>query len=228
MAKASAKVVFSFAIAEQVLVLDDDQGVDHRLQFDDALLRHPHPVLALEMERLGDHPDGQDAHLARGARDHGRGAGAGAAAHPGGDEHHMRARQVIADLVQHLVGGGAADIGMGAGAEPFGHLHAHLDDPLGLRHCERLGVGIGDNEIDPLQPCADHIVDGISARTADPEHGNPRPQLPQIGDLLVDAHACLFDTGASPTPLSLAGPPPAALVDLTWVSPSRFQPPRAT
>jgi hypothetical protein len=56
----------------------------------------------------------------------------------------------------------------------------------------------------------------------------PRLQLSDIGDLQIDAHACLFDTGASPTPSSLAGPPPAALVDLTWVSPSRFQPPRAT
>ena len=136
---------------------------------------------------------------------------------------------MIADRVQHLVGGGAADIGMGAGAEAFGHLHPHLDDPLGLGHRERLGVGIGDNEIDPLQPRPDHVVDGISARPADPEHGNPRPQLPQIGDFHFDAHAYrLFDTGASPTPSSLAGPPPAALVDLTWVSPSRFQPPRAT
>jgi hypothetical protein len=94
-------------------------------------------------------------------------------------------------------------------------LYAHLDDPLGLRHCERLSVGIGDNEIDPLQPCANHIVDRISACTAHPKHGNPRLQLPQIGALLVDAHAFLFDAGASPTTLTVAGPPPAALVDLT-------------
>ena len=86
------------------------------------------------------------------ARDHRRGAGAGAAAHAGGDEHHVRAVQMIADLVDHLLGGGAADIGLRAGAEPFGDLHAHLDDALGLGHGERLGVGVGDDEVDALQP----------------------------------------------------------------------------
>ena len=50
-------------------------------------------------------------------RDHRGGAGAGAAAHAGGDEHHVRARQMIADLVDHLLGGGAADLGLRAGAE---------------------------------------------------------------------------------------------------------------
>jgi hypothetical protein len=57
---------------------------------------------------------------------------------------------VLADLLQHLLGGRAADIGIRAGAESFGHLHAHLNDAPGFRHCERLGVSIGDDKIDPL------------------------------------------------------------------------------
>ena len=81
----------------------------------------------------------------------GRGAGAGAAAHAGGDEHHMRAGEMIADLVDHLFRRGAADFGLRAGAETFGHLRAHLDDALGLGHGERLRVGIGDDEVDALQ-----------------------------------------------------------------------------
>ena len=80
-------------------------------------------------------------------RDDRRGAGAGAAAHAGGDEHHVRAREMIADLVDHLLGGGAPDFGLRAGAEPLGDLHAHLDDALGLRHGERLRVGVGDDEV---------------------------------------------------------------------------------
>ena len=64
---------------------------------------------ALEVERLGDDADGQDAHLARGAGDDRRRAGAGAAAHAGGDEHHVRAGEMIADLLDRLFGGGAAD-----------------------------------------------------------------------------------------------------------------------
>ena len=104
------------ANSEQVLIGDDDQRVDHGLQLGNALLGDPHPALAFEMERLGHDPDGQDAEFAGGARDHGRSASAGAAAHAGGDEHHVRAGQMIANLIQHFVGGGAADIGMGAGA----------------------------------------------------------------------------------------------------------------
>ena len=123
----------------------------HLLQFGDAAVGDAHAALAFEVERLGDHADGEDAELARRLGDHRRGAGAGAAAHARGDEHHVRAGEMIANFVDHFFGGGAADIGLRAGAETFGHLHAHLDDALGLRHGERLGVGIGDDEIDALQ-----------------------------------------------------------------------------
>ncbi len=80
----------------------------HLLQLGDAGLGDPHAADALEVERLGDHADGEDAELLGAARDHRRGAGAGAAAHAGGDEHHVRALQMVADLVDHLFGGGAA------------------------------------------------------------------------------------------------------------------------
>jgi hypothetical protein len=77
----------------------------------------PHAALALEVERLGDHPDREDAQFACDARHHRRGAGSGAAAHARGDEHHVSAGQVVADLVDHLFGGGAADIGLRAGTK---------------------------------------------------------------------------------------------------------------
>ena len=53
------------------------------------------------------------------------------AAHAGGDEHHVRAREVIANLFQRFFGRGLADLGLRAGAEPLGHLQAHLDDAFG-------------------------------------------------------------------------------------------------
>jgi hypothetical protein len=40
---------------------------------------------------FGHHADGEDAHVARGFCDHRGGAGAGTAAHAGGDEHHVGA-----------------------------------------------------------------------------------------------------------------------------------------
>ena len=65
-------------------------------------------ALALELEGLGDHADGQDAHLLGHARDHRRRAGAGAAAHAGGDEQHVRAADGLADAVHRLFGRGRA------------------------------------------------------------------------------------------------------------------------
>src|SRR5208282_359013 len=97
---------------EQVLVRDDDQRVDALLQFHYAGFGEPHPALALEVERLGDHPDREDAQFACGTSYHRRGAGAGATAHARGDEDHVSPGQVVADLVDHLLDGGTADIGL--------------------------------------------------------------------------------------------------------------------
>ena len=177
---------------------------------DDAGFRDAHAALAFEVERLGDDPDREDAELARGPGDDRRSAGAGAAAHAGGDEHHVGAGQVIADLVDHLLGGGAADVGLRAGAEPFGRRHAHLDDALGPRHRQRLGVGVGDDEIDALEARVDHVVDGVAARAADAEHGDPRLQFADVGNFQIDAHGCLL-LGRSEPPV-VAGPPPALLI----------------
>jgi hypothetical protein len=127
-------------------------SVSTTLPLGEAGVGDAHAAQAFEMERLGHDADGEDAHLARDLGDDGGGAGAGAATHAGGDEHHMRAGEMVADLVDHLLGGGAADLGLRAGPETLGDLHAHLDDALGLGGGERLGVGIGDDELDADEP----------------------------------------------------------------------------
>ena len=139
-----------------------------------------HAALAFEVERLGDDADGEDAHVARGLGDDGCGAGAGAAAHAGGDEHHVGAGEMIADFVDDFLGRGRADIGLRTGAEALGDLGAHLHDALRLGHGERLRVGVGDDEIDPLQSGGDHVVDGVAAGAADAEYGDPRLQLADV------------------------------------------------
>jgi len=101
----------------------------------------------------------------------------------------MRAGEMIADLVDHLFRSSAADLGLRASAEAFSHLRAHLNDALGLGHGERLGVGIGDDEVDALQPGRDHVVDGIAAGTADAEYGNSRFHLANVWNLQIDGHA---------------------------------------
>ena len=88
----------------------------------------PHPVHALEVEGLGHHADGQDALLAGDPGDHRRRAGAGAAAHAGGDEHHVRALQLARAMSSHRFLGGRA--GRHRAARPRrarGHADAELD-----------------------------------------------------------------------------------------------------
>ena len=163
------------------------EGVHLLQELRDAGFGITHAALALELERLGDDTDGENAELARGPGDNGCCARAGAAAHAGGNEHHVRAGQMIADLVDGLFRCGAPDIGLRAGAKAAGHLRAHLDDALGLRTGERLRIGIGDDEVDAFEPRLDHVVDGIAAGAADPEHENTRPQLVNVGDA---SHCC--------------------------------------
>ena len=184
---------------EQVLVRDDDQRVDALLQLHDAGLGEPHSPLALEVERLGDDADREDAELAGHTSHHRRRAGSGAAAHARGNEHHVSAGQVVADLVDHFLGCGAADLRLRACAETSGRRHAHLDDVFGPRHGQCLGIRVGDDEIDALEAGIDHVVDGVTAGTADAEDGNPRLQFADVQSLQVGAqrHTSLVRGGST-------------------------------
>src|SRR5216683_1849351 len=70
------------------------------------------PAHALEREGLGDDRNGEDAHLLGDLRNHRCGASAGAAAHSGGDEGHVRAAQGIGDLLAGLERCGAPGLGL--------------------------------------------------------------------------------------------------------------------
>ena len=149
------------------------------------------PARALELERLGDDADGQDAFLAGGARDHRGSAGAGAAAHAGGDERHVAADEMSLDVGHRLLGGGGADLGLRACAESFGDVGSHLNAALGGRARQGLRVGVGDDELDALQTAFDHVVDGIAARPADTEYGDARLEFGEIRNSEIDRHgAC--------------------------------------
>ena len=165
------------------------------LQLGDAGLGDAHAPRALELERLGDDADGQDAELAGDARDDGGRARAGAAAHAGGDEHHVRAGDLGADLLDRLLGRGLADLGLGAGAEPFGQVDAELDAMLGARAEQRLRIGVGDDEIDAAQAGRDHVVDGVAAGAADADDGDARLQVGQLRQLQLDAHVPVPSSG---------------------------------
>ena len=104
----------------------------------------------------------------------GRGAGAGAAALAGGDEHHVGALERVAQLVLALHRGLVADLGVGARAEAAGDLAADVDLDVGVAHLQRLGVGVDGDELDAAQSGVDHPVDGVGAAAAhadDLDHG---------------------------------------------------------
>src|SRR5258708_39310783 len=119
---------------------------------------------------------------------------------------------MIAKLVDDLLGCGRADIRLGAGAEALRDLRAHLHDALGLGHGQRLRVGIGDDEIDALQPGSDHVIDGVAACSTDAEDGNPRFQLADVRGGQIECHGCLSITRALVRP----GRRPWELVKVVW------------
>ncbi len=112
---------------EQILVRNDDQRVDIFLKLFDAAFGGLRTALAFEGERLGHHPDGQDAHLTRGLCDHRGRTGAGAAAHAGGDEAHMRSLKRLLHLIDRFFRSGAPDFGACARAQPLRNVRAQLD-----------------------------------------------------------------------------------------------------
>ena len=53
---------------------------------------------------------------------------------------------------------------------------------------ERLGVGVGDDELAADQAELDHVVDGVAAGAADAEHGDPGLEFPDVRNLQIDRH----------------------------------------
>ena len=124
-------------------------------------------ALALEPERPGHHADGERAERPRHVRDHGRAAGAGAAALAGRDEHHVGALEDLLDLLAVIFGGLASDVGVGARAQSPGELAADVELDVGVAHEQRLGVRVDRDELDALESLFDHAIDGVDAATAD-------------------------------------------------------------
>ncbi|MNI10177.1 hypothetical protein D3C73_632770 [compost metagenome] len=81
------------------------------------------------------------------------------------------------NLVGALLGGVHADFGVGARAQTLRDRLAQLDATVGLGEAQVLGVGVGDDELHPLKAGVDHVVDGVSARSADAEDDDARLQF---------------------------------------------------
>ena len=154
----------------QALVGNDDKAVDLAAQLLDALLGLRHTLTPLESERLRDDADSQHALLTRDLRHDGGRAGAGAAAHAGGDEHHVRVLERLADLVAALLGRLASDIGVRARALSVRQLLADLNLISGTRRGQCLLVRVDGDELHALDAGAHHPVDHVVAAAADTDY----------------------------------------------------------
>ena len=152
---------------EQPVVRYHDERVDLVAQLLDAHVRLAYPAPALEGEGQRDDGDDERAGLLRDSRDDGRGPGAGASAHSGGDEDHIRPFDDGAQLLARLHSRFAADLRIGARAEPLRQLLAEDDAARSLGELEVRDVGVRGDEFDACDAAADDVVQRVVARAAD-------------------------------------------------------------
>ena len=151
----------------QPVIGNDNQGVHLVVQLLNALLRLAHPVGALKLKGCGHNANGQHASLLGQVCHNGCRAGTGAAAHTGGDEHHV-------DVLPHLGNGHAgllrrlaADFRLGACAHAAGELFTNLQLVGAVGLVQILFIGVDDDEIHPVHTGLNHSVDNIVTGTAD-------------------------------------------------------------
>ena len=154
----------------QPVVGNDDQRIDLAAEIGDALLSLTHPVRALELEGFGDNADREDTGLVSQIGHDGSRAGAGAAAHTGGDKDHVRAFQCLGNGSPGLLGGLLANLGLGACAHAAGQLLADLDLVLADGFIQILLIGVDHDEVHAAYTGIDHAVDNIVAGAADTDH----------------------------------------------------------
>ena len=174
--------------AEQVLVGDDDQRIDHLLQCFHTVFGLTHALDAFKLEGLGHDAHGQNAQFPCSLRNDRCGTCSGATAHTGGDETHVAASQMINDLFDAFFGSSGTHCRPRARAQTFGNLHTHLDLRLGQRLLQRLCIGIGGDEIHAIERLFDHVVNRVSTGTAHTEHGDPGFQLFLTGHREIQCH----------------------------------------
>ena len=151
---------------QQPVIRNHNQRVHMLLQLVNAGFGILHALFAFKIEGLGNHRDGQRAQVPRDFRnDRGR-AGAGAAAHTGGDEHQVRAFQGGSDFLPAFLRRAAAHLRNRARAQALGQLFADLDLDLCVGLAQRLPVGIHGDEFDTAQTRIHHAVHSVVSAAA--------------------------------------------------------------
>ena len=115
--------------------------------------------------------------------DDGSGARSGSASLARGHEHHVRAPERVLDLVVRVLGGLAADLGVGAGSEAAREVAADVELGRRVRVAELLHVGVDRDELDLGNSRIDHPVDGVQPGAADTDDLDVRHVARGLGQL---------------------------------------------
>ena len=153
--------------ADQAFVGYHDERIDLLRQLVDSGPGDGHAPAELERKRPGDHRDRQHVELGGDLRDDRRCPRARAPAHAGGDEEHVGALEDLRDAVAVLERRGSPELGVRTRAEPLGEVGPELHVDRGRRLRQRLGIGVRADEVDPLDGVGNHVLDRVSAPSAD-------------------------------------------------------------
>ena len=90
----------------------------------------------------------------------------------GGHEREIGPSQHLAQAVDRILGGLAAEIGVGTRAEPARQLAADLQLDARVRHRELLRVGVDRDELHSVDVGVDHALERVQAAAADADHAD--------------------------------------------------------
>ena len=155
----------------QLVVADDEQGVDGGAHLLEAFRSLRGAALAFEVERDRHDADGQDAEFLAGLGDDRRGAGARTTAHAGRDEHHRRVVVELGeDVIEVFDGGILAGLGDASSALSCGQGGAQLDAGGNGGGLQGLVVRVADDEVHAVDALLVHVVDGVGTATTHTDH----------------------------------------------------------
>jgi len=156
--------------AEQPVVGDGNEGIDHPLEGLEAFFGVAQPDLAFNQERLGDDRYGECSQfLADLGRDGGT-TGPRTAPQACGNEHHIAAVNRFPDLLQVFLGRLGAGFRVATRPQTLGEIHSQLNLHWRQTSFQSLEIGIGRDELDAVEPRADHVIDGITAPATNSQH----------------------------------------------------------
>ena len=142
-------------------------------QLVDSLFGSLSPLASLKHKGPGHHADGQGTLFARHLGDDRRCAGAGTAAHPGGDKDHVRAFQDLVKVLDRFSRCLLPLLRVAPGSQSPSRFFADVDASRCVRQEQGLGISVDGDKINATNVRLDHAINGVAAAAAHANHPNP-------------------------------------------------------